>query len=81
MGTVHPESPPSPPPPDPHGAEVALGPLALALGQQLLVYTPDGPVGGTFTCTQCRVQAWQPELLAHAATCPYRLAAAPPARW
>ena len=45
--------------------------LSLALGQQLLIYTPDGPVGGTFTCTQCRVQAWQPALLGHAAGCLY----------
>jgi hypothetical protein len=29
-------------------------------------------VGGTFTCTQCQAQGWQPELLDHAAGCPYR---------
>lgn len=46
--------------------------LARALGQQLLVYTPDGPVGGTFTCTQCQAQGWQPDLLDHAPGCPYR---------
>ena len=38
-------------------------------GLQVLVYTPDGPVGGTFTCTGCRAQAWQPALLVHAAGC------------
>ena len=30
-----------------------------------------GPLGGTFTCTQCQAQAWQPDLLVHAADCPY----------
>ncbi len=50
-------------------------------GQQLLVYTPDGPLGGTFTCTACRAQAWQPDLLQHAPGCPYRPAVpAPPER-
>ena len=47
----------------------------LLPGQQLLIYTPDGPVGGTFSCVHCRAQAWQPELLVHAAVCP----AQPPA--
>jgi hypothetical protein len=44
----------------------------LRPGQWLLVYTPDGPVGGTFTCTGCAAQAWQPELLAHGADCVFR---------
>jgi hypothetical protein len=55
--------PPPTPPPD------------LLPGQQLLVYTPDGPLGGTFACVHCRAQAWQPDLLVHAAGCP----AQPPA--
>lgn len=43
----------------------------LRPGQLLLIYTPDGPVGGTFTCVACRAQAWQPDLLVHAAPCPH----------
>lgn len=39
---------------------------------QLLRYTPDGLLGGTFTCTRCGAQAWQPDLLPHAEACPYR---------
>ena len=46
-------------------------------GQLLLVYTPDGPVGGTFTCMGCRAQAWQPDLLAHGAACPFAAQAQP----
>ncbi len=49
----------------------------LLPGQVLLVYSPDGALGGTFTCTACRAQAWQPDLLSHAADCPF--AANPPA--
>ncbi len=52
---------PRPPPPTP-----------LLPGQQLLIYTPDGPLGGTFTCLRCRAQAWQPDLLQHAERCPAR---------
>jgi hypothetical protein len=44
---------------------------ALRPGQLLLVYTPEGPVGGTFTCVACRAQAWQPDLLVHAADCTF----------
>ncbi len=40
-------------------------------GQLLLVYTPEGPLGGTFTCTGCKAQAWQPDLLVHGAGCPF----------
>jgi hypothetical protein len=50
----------------------------LAPGQQLLLYTPEGPLGGTFTCLHCRAQAWQPALLQHGAGCPVLAAAAPP---
>jgi hypothetical protein len=46
---------------------------ALALGQQLLIYSPDGALGGTFTCTVCRAQAWQPDLLVHAPGCPHHV--------
>jgi hypothetical protein len=42
------------------------------LGHQLLLYAPDGPVGGTFTCVLCHAQAWQPDLLDHAPHCPQR---------
>jgi hypothetical protein len=41
-------------------------------GRQVLFYDPDGPIGGTFTCTVCLAQGWQPDLLQHAADCPYR---------
>ena len=64
---------PAPPTPDASSAAAAAPPAAArALRRQLLVYTPDGPVGGTFTCTQCQAQGWQPDLLDHAALCPYR---------
>lgn len=64
---------PAPLNPDASSAAAAT-PLvpARTRGRQLLVYTPDGPVGGTFTCTQCQAQGWQPDLLDHAALCPYR---------
>ena len=51
---------PSPPPRPPHP------------GRQLLYYDPDGPIGGTFTCTVCLALGWQPDLLQHAGDCPYR---------
>jgi hypothetical protein len=44
---------------------------ARALGDQLLVYTPEGPLGGTFTCAVCAASAWQPDRLSHAASCPH----------
>jgi hypothetical protein len=62
------------PPPRPERAPLpAPGPKPplLAPGQQVLIYTPDGPLGGTFTCTLCRAQAWQPDLLQHAPGCPF----------
>ena len=67
---------PAPPSPD---AGASLVPLVHSRTRvhQLLLYTPDGPVGGTFTCTQCQAQGWQPELLDHAAGCPYRGPEAP----
>ncbi|WP_158288834.1 hypothetical protein [Rubrivivax albus] len=46
-------------------------PSALPTPSQLLRYESAGPLGGTFTCTQCQAQAWQPDLLVHAADCPY----------
>jgi hypothetical protein len=36
----------------------------------LLIFTPEGPLGGTFICVHCRAQAWQPGLLQHGAACP-----------
>ncbi len=42
-----------------------------ALGQQLLIYSPDGALGGTFTCSLCQAQAWQPDLLQHTTNCSY----------
>jgi hypothetical protein len=46
-------------------------------GQQVLIYSPEGALGGTFTCTRCRAEAWQPDLLQHAPFCPYRPPAPP----
>lgn len=66
--------PPPTPPPALTPAPRAAGPRCLP-GQLLLLYTPDGPVGGSFTCTGCGAQAWQPELLAHAPGCPFQPAA------
>lgn len=60
---------PLPTPAPPHAHAHAPG---LAPGQQLLIYTPEGPLGGTFTCVHCRAQAWQPALLQHGAGCPAR---------
>jgi hypothetical protein len=80
-----PEAPPEPPPkrPGPMAAPIAqpasaaAGALAAvgawrALGQQVLIYRPDGALGGTFTCSLCQAQAWQPDLLQHTADCSYR---------
>lgn len=59
---------PLPLPPRPTAAPTAPVPTSSQrkLGQQLLIYSPDGPLGGTFTCSPCRAQAWQPDLLQHA---------------
>ena len=57
------------PPPKPPSPPLALA--RSAPGPQVLIYTPDGPLGGTFTCTLCRAQAWQPDLLQHAPDCPF----------
>jgi hypothetical protein len=35
----------------------------------VLIYTPDGPLGGTFTCALRRAQARQPDMLQHAPDC------------
>ncbi len=67
---------PPPPPALPHAGPGL--PTRLLPGQLLLIYTPDGPLGGTFTCVHCRAQAWQPDLLDHAAHCPAGKGAPPP---
>lgn len=41
-------------------------------GRQVLLYAPDGPLGGTFTCTRCAATALQPDLLVHRTACFYR---------
>lgn len=41
-------------------------------GKQLLFYAAEGPLGGTFSCSFCAMAALQPELIDHAAGCPYR---------
>jgi hypothetical protein len=46
-------------------------------GSQLLTYAPEGPLGGTFTCTRCGARAWQPDLLDHTPDCAYRAPAVP----
>lgn len=71
-------SPRPPAPPRAVGAPARPGTL-LAPDRQLLVYQPDGPLGGTFSCPLCGAQAWQPDLLDHAPACPYRRADAPAA--
>lgn len=73
MGRKLPPGPPATP--GGPAAAPAVTAAALVPGRQVLVYTPDGPLGGTFTCTQCRAQAWQPDLLDHTAGCAYRRAA------
>jgi hypothetical protein len=44
---------------------------AEARGKQVLLYTPDGALGGSFTCARCRAVALQPDLLVHASDCRY----------
>jgi hypothetical protein len=73
-----PPAAPEPLPPAESGPTAAWA--TLAPGQQLLIYTPDGPLGGTFTCVHCRAQAWQPDLLGHAQACPGRRADPLPGR-
>ncbi len=43
----------------------------LAVGRQLLLYAPQGPLGGTFSCPVCGTAGMQPDLLDHAAQCLY----------
>lgn len=62
---------PTPPPKPPSPPPAALAQAGRAPGPQVLIYTPDGPLGGTFTCTLCRAQAWQPDLLQHGPGCPF----------
>ncbi len=58
----------------PAGREAALV-RAEARGKQVLLYTPDGSLGGIFVCSHCGASAFQPDLLNHPADCPYRAAA------
>ena len=48
---------------------------AEARGKQVLLYTPDGSLGGLFVCSHCGASAFQPDLLDHPVDCPYRCAA------
>lgn len=41
-------------------------------GKQLLLYVPQGPLGGSFACSRCGASELQPDLLDHRAGCPYR---------
>jgi hypothetical protein len=45
--------------------------LAEARGKQVLLYEPQGVLGGTFSCARCGEVAIQPDLLQHAPNCPY----------
>jgi len=41
-------------------------------GKQVLVYSPQGPLGGVFVCSRCSASALQPDLIDHRPDCPYR---------
>jgi hypothetical protein len=47
---------------------------AEARGKQVLLYAPDGPLGGIFMCSRCSAIARQPDLLDHGSACAYRSA-------
>ena len=51
-------------------AGIAAEPPPWHAGRQLLIYQPDGPLGGTFSGTHCPAQAWQPDFQQHAPGCP-----------
>lgn len=40
-------------------------------GKQVLLYAPQGPLGGLFVCTRCGASALQPDLLDHRDDCLY----------
>lgn len=41
-------------------------------GKQVLLYAPNGPLGGVFVCSRCGASELQPDLLDHRADCLYR---------
>jgi hypothetical protein len=53
----------------PREAELAR---AEVRGKQVLLYAPDGVLGGLFVCSRCAASALQPDLLDHRGDCPYR---------
>lgn len=55
----------------PGGREAALA-RAEARGKQILLYAPEGPLGGIFVCSRCGTSALQPDLIDHRGTCLYR---------
>jgi hypothetical protein len=50
--------------------ETALA-RAEARGKQVLVYAPQGPLGGVLGCSRCGASALQPDLIDHRDDCPY----------
>ncbi|MEP7302241.1 MAG: hypothetical protein ABI699_11985 [Caldimonas sp.] len=64
-----PDAAAQPVPTSPREAELAR---AEGRGRQVLLYVPEGPLGGAFTCTRCAATALQPDLLDHQAGCSYR---------
>jgi hypothetical protein len=63
-----------PPLPADPARETALA-RAETRGKQVLVYAPQGPLGGVFGCSRCGASALQPDLIDHRNDCLYRPAA------
>jgi hypothetical protein len=55
----------------PKAIGLALLTRAESSGKQVLLYEPQGVLGGTFTCARCQAAALQPDLMTHSADCGY----------